>query len=401
MSVLMLALGSAFAAEIVVGEHTASVAEAIAVAQPGDTVVLGPGEWPGPVRVDRPVRITSLGGVLVGDSGTTLSIRSPGVVVDGLEVRGSGDDLRGPDACLWIGPEAIGAVVRDSQLSDCLFGIWLHEVSGARIEGNTVVGRPDSPPHSKGNGIHLFDSSGLVVRGNTVEGARDGIYVSATEDSVIADNVVSHQRYGIHYMYSYDNTIDGNTANHNSGGIALMQSRNLSVTDNTASFNVRQGILFRDAQYSTITGNEVEGNGEGLFFFSSLDNEIAHNVVRGNQIGARVWAGTERNAVHDNAFIANREQVFYVSASDQHWEHNYWSDYLGWDQDADGRGDRPYRNDAFVAQLLHRYPAAVLLLNSPTLELLGRLQTQLPALAVPTVIDDAPRLSPSVREEVR
>lgn len=381
------------AAEIVVGDDAPGAQEAVDLAEPGDTVVLGAGDWHGPVRIDKAIRLTSRGGVLVGEEGSTLVIEAPGVVVDHLVVRGSGDDLRGPDCCIWIGPEGTNAVVTDSELTDCLFGIWLHEVRGARLERNRVVGRPDERPPTKGNGIHLFNSEHLTVSHNVVEGARDGIYVSATEDSVIRGNTVSNQRYGIHYMFSYDNTIDGNLANNNSGGIALMESRGLTVTNNIAKNNKRQGILFRDVQYTRIVGNTVEANAEGLFFFSSLDNEIVDNVIKHNQMGAKIWAGTERNVVQGNAFIANRQQVFYMSNADQYWEPNYWSDYLGWDQDADGFGDRPYHANAFQAQLLHRYPQAVLLLNSPTLEILSHLQQRLPALRVHTVIDSKPLIT--------
>ena len=391
---IALLLASALAAEIVVGTDALSVQAAVDAAVEGDVVVLGPGVWHGPVVVDTPITLTSRGGTLRGAVGTTLRIDAPGVVVDGLELRGSGDDLQGPDACIYITPRGAGAVVRDSEISDCLFGIWLHEVRGARIEGNHVVGRPELRPPAKGNGIHLFDSEHLHVLDNKVEGARDGIYVSATEHTRIAGNEVSDQRYGIHYMYSHDNVVEHNVANHNSGGIALMQSRRLVIRGNTASDNKRHGILFRDVQESQIVGNTVARNAEGLFFFSSLDNIIADNLIENNQIGARVWAGTERNDVHGNGFVANAQQVFYVAAADQSWGPNYWSDYLGWDQDGDGQGDRPYRNDAFLAQLLHRFPQAVLLLNSPTLELIGHVQTQLPTLRVPTVLDAAPLLDP-------
>ena len=390
---ILAPLLAAWAAEIEVGVDAASAQAAVDLAADGDIVVLGPGEWPGPVHISRPVTLTSRGGVLVGDKGSTVTVDGPGVVIDGLSVRGSGDELRGPDACIWVSPKGVGTVVVDSELSDCLFGIWLHEVRGARLENNHVIGRPEERNPTKGNGIHLFDCEQLAVLGNTVEGARDGIYVSATEDSVIRGNQVSDQRYGIHYMFSYDNVISDNIANDNSGGIALMESRGLTVTGNTASRNKRQGILFRDVQYTHIEHNVVEYNGEGLFFFSSLDNEIIGNLIRGNQVGAKVWAGTERNVVRDNAFVANRQQVFYMSNEDQYWEPNYWSDYLGGDQDHDGPGDRPYRTDAFLAQLLHRYPQAVLLLNSPTLEILSQLQSRLPAMRVNTVVDERPLVS--------
>lgn len=395
---IALLLATALSAEWVVGRDAPSVQAAVDAAAPGDVVVLPPGDWPGPVVVRAAITLTSRGGTLVGHTGRTLTLDAPGVVVDGLVLRGSGNDLMAPDACVFVTPQAPGVVLVDNALSDCLFGIWLHEVRGARVERNEVVGRPEQQASRKGNGIHLFDSDALVIRGNRVSGARDGIYVSATENSVIADNVVSGQRYGIHYMYSYDNVIEGNTADDNSGGIALMQSKGLSVRNNTARGNERQGILFRDAQGCTITGNVVEGNGEGLFFFSSTDNVIAHNTIGGNQIGARVWAGTVGNDVHDNAFVGNREQIFYVAATDQSWGPNYWSDYLGWDQDGDGHGDRPYRNDALSSHLLYRFPQAVLLVNSPTLELLGLLQGRLPALRVPTVHDPSPLVAPPARE---
>lgn len=383
----------AAAAEWVVGTAAPTAQQTVDLAGPGDTVVFPDGDWPGPVVVRTPIRLTSRGGALTGDVGTTLRIEAAGTTVDGLVVRGSGRDLQGPDACVYVATTATDSVIERSTVTDCLFGIWLHEVRGVHVEDNLVEGRPDPRPSSKGNGIHLFDSSELVIRGNTVRGARDGIYVSATEHSVISGNTVSHQRYGIHYMYSWDNTIEGNVADGNSGGIALMESRGLIVRGNVATGNKKQGILFRDVQYCTIEGNRVEGNAEGLFFFSSLDNTIVGNFVGHNVIGARVWAGTERNDVHGNTFTGNQQQVFYVAAEDQTWGPNHWSDYLGWDQDGDGLGDRPYEVDSLLATLLYTYPQASLLLSSPALELILQLQGQLPALRVPTVIDPHPLMT--------
>lgn len=385
------------AATITVGLHASSVQEAVDAAAPGDVVDLGGGRWPGPVRIDKPLTLS--GGTLESEGASrTLTIAAPGVTVSDLAVVGSGDDLSTPDACVYVEPVATGAAIRDSRLTDCLFGIWVHETDDVQIVGNTVVGRPDDPPPRKGNGIHLFDATRATVQGNTVSGARDGIYVSATEDSLIAENVASHQRYGIHYMYSWDNVVRDNVTNHNSGGLALMQSRGLTVVGNEASHNERHGILFRDLQESEVSHNRVEGNAEGFFFFSSLDNRFHHNTIVGNEIGARVWAGTERNEVWANAFVGNRLQVYYVSAYDQTWGTeegggNYWSDHLAWDQDRDGVSDRPYRADVATAAMLQRYPAAVLLLNSPTLELIRTLRQRVPSLRVPSVLDPRPRVA--------
>lgn len=390
-------LGAASAATWVVGEDAPSVQAAIDAAAPGDTVALPEGRWPGPVELNKAITLTSTGGVLDGQGvGTVLRVSGAGAVIDGLRVENSGDDRQTEDACIRTLSSAVGAVLTRNRLRGCGFGIWVHEGRHIRVEGNHVVGREGGLSARKGNGIHLFDGEHLVVRDNLVEHSRDGIYVGVTEHSLIEGNRASHQRYGIHYMYSLHNTIRGNVATHNTGGIALMQSHDLHVEGNQAHDNEEKGILFRDVYECKILNNEVSRNGEGMFFFSSVRNEIRDNLLHHNDIGARVWAGTVDNVVVGNRFLANRQQLFYVSASDQTWgdgrRGNRWSDYLGWDQDGDGIGDRPYRADSLTASLLHRYPASVLLLSSPALELLGYLQARMPAFRVPTVIDPHPEV---------
>lgn len=386
---------AASAKTLVVGRDAPTVQAAVDRAAPADTVVLPEGDWPGPVQVDKALTLTSHGGVLTGHEGTTLRVAAPGVVIDGLKVRGSGTNLSGPDACIRLEPEAVGAVVRNSTLMRCLFGIWVHKTHSAQIVGDHVEGIGELYPSEKGNGIHVFNGEQVVVQHNVVVDARDGIYISNTTHSLIVGNTVSHLRYGIHYMYSYNNTLLNNVADHNIGGLALMESHGLTVVGNVARGNERRGILFRDVAFCTIKNNRVENNGEGLFFFSSVDNTIADNVIAHNQVGARIWAGTHRNKVEGNAFIANQQQILYVAASDDHWGSNYWSDYLGWDQDGDGRGDRPYRVGGLVSVLLDRYPQAVLLLSSPAMELLNWLEDRLPALRVPTIVDDYPLIAPT------
>ncbi|HMR06757.1 MAG TPA: hypothetical protein PKA88_13300, partial [Polyangiaceae bacterium] len=93
----------------------------------------------------------------------------------------------------------------------------------------------------------------------------------------------------------------------------------------------------------------------------------------------------------------NRNQAFYVAAGDlvfgESGAGNFWRDYMGWDQNGDGFGDRPYRVDSFTTNLVHRFPSAVLLMRSPALELLSHLEQRLPLLRVPTVVDKRPLVS--------
>ena len=380
-----------------VGDDGRDLATTLELAEAGDVVEVPAGVWRGPIQIRRSITLRGTGGVIDGGGqGQVVRVVAPRVVLEGLSIRGSGKDLGAPDACIYTAPSAHHTILRHNVVSDCGFGIWLHEAVDSQVVDNQVEGNREGHRSDRGNGIHLFNSKRLEVRGNVVRGGRDGIYVSATDDSFIEDNVIEGARYGVHYMYSYRNTVRGNDSRHNAHGYALMQSRELIVTGNVAADNEGHGIMFRDAQKCVIAGNQLLRNGDGFFFYSSTENEIKDNWVIQNEVGAKIWAGSLRNAVSGNRFIGNRVQVFYVASEDLVWgEHapgNFWGDYLGWDQDGDGVGDRPYRVDSFTTRLIHQYPAAALLLRSPALELLSHLEQSLPLLRAFTVVDRSPRI---------
>jgi len=383
------------ASQWTVTQEGPSLQAVLDAALPGDVVELHPGVHAGPLRIDKPLILRGRGGVIDGGGqGSALVVSAPGARVEGVVIRNSGEDVGASDACIYVEPSATGAVLRDNTLTRCAFGIWVHETDGVQIIDNRIESREELRTTDRGNGIQLFNASNLVVRGNEVSLARDGIYVAATEDSVIEGNVTSNVRFGIHYMYSYRNTVSGNVANDNTVGLALMESRDLVVEDNRAFRNKRNGLLFRDVERSQIRRNHLEGNGSGMFFFSSIENVIADNRIIDNEIGIKVFAGTKRNLVEGNVIRGNREQVFYVASEDQLWGDegpgNYWSDYIGWDQNGDGVGDRPHRVDSFTTSLLHRYPSASLLLRSPALGMLAHMAERMPMFRSPAVIDRAP-----------
>ena len=312
-----LHVGAVRAETRTVGRDGATIQATLDTAAEGDTVVVPEGVYREHVRVETRVILRGEGAVIDGGgTGTVLTIAAPNTVVEGLVVRGSGSDLGAPDVCIYTEPSATGVQLRENHVTDCAFGIWIHQSHHGVIVDNRVHGGRNVRVADRGNGIHLFDANHLEVLRNVVTDARDGIYVSATDDSLIAENRADAQRFGIHYMYSNRNTVRDNQTSNNTGGIALMQSRELIVTGNVARENDRFGLLFRDAQECHIRDNVLEHNGQGMFFFSSTDNVITGNRVAHNDMGAKIWAGSRRNVVERNAFIGNRQQIFYVGAED-------------------------------------------------------------------------------------
>jgi nitrous oxidase accessory protein len=373
-----------------------SVQAALDRARDGDVVELAPGVHRGGLVVRRRVTLRGApGAILDGEgNGTVLRVAGAFARVEDLAIRGSGRDLGAPDCGVFVEKSATRAVVQRVAVEVKGFGIWINETEAAEVLDCRVTGSLEGNRPERGNAIHLFDGSHLVVRGNTIVGGRDGIYVSATDDSLIEDNDIQQTRYGVHYMYAQRNTVRRNRASHNLTGITLMMSQGIKAIDNESTENEEYGFLLRDIEDCEIVGNRSVGNELGLFFYGSTDNVLKRNLIRDNAIGFKIWGGCLRNQITENAFIGNRMQVFFVASEDlvlgEAETGNYWSDYLGWDQNGDGMGDRPYRVDGFTNHLLYQYPSAVLLLRSPALELLAHLEERLPLLRVPTVIDLRP-----------
>lgn len=401
LALATLAVASSARADVLRPRPGESLAAVVERAVEGDVVEVPPGTWSGPIRVERAITLRGAGGVIDGGGrGQVIVVTAAGARLEGLSVRGSGSDLGTPDACIWTAPSATGVVVEQNQLRDCAFGIYVQRSDRARVERNVVEGRSDVREADRGNGIHFHDASHVVIRGNRVRGARDGLFIGATDHSVIEDNEIERTRYGVHYMWSHHNLIRRNVVRDGLAGFALMQSHFLRVEDNVAVGNRRAGMLLRDGQDCVVARNRLLRNGQGLFVYNSLRERLEHNVVVHNDVGAKLWGAMIVDGVFsENVFIGNARQISYVGSRDLVWGEaergNHFSDYLGWDQDGDGAGDRPYRVDGLSAALIERHPSAVLLMRSPALELLSHLEQRMPVLRSFTVVDRAPRIRPS------
>jgi len=288
LSAAMLWPRDAAAEVLVVGKSAETLQATLDAASAGDVVEVPEGTWPGGITIDKRITLRGRGGVIDGGGkGTVVRVTAPGAVVEGLKIVASGDDLGAPDACVYVSKEAVGARLAKNELRGCAFGIWIHETEKAEIVGNRVIGTLLGHRSNRGNGIHLFNASNLVLRDNVISGGRDGIYVSAVEDSLIENNHFEATRYGVHYMFSYSNILRNNTGVKNFSGFALMGSRYIKVLGNVATGNEEYGLLLRDIEDCEIRDNRLENNGLGLLVYSSIDNQIVDNVLVANEVGAK------------------------------------------------------------------------------------------------------------------
>jgi nitrous oxidase accessory protein len=411
--VLGLWLSGAQARVWQVGPGAVALQTALDRAADGDHLQLSAGLYRGSFVLDRALRISGQAGTVLDglDQGDVLRVRAAGVVIEHLTIRNSGHNLTQMNAGIFVERTADGTIIRNNTLDGNLFGIWLDACKRPQVLNNRIHGEPQRRSQDRGNGIHLYSVRHGIIADNEVWETRDGIYIDTSEYNRLADNYLHDLRYGVHYMYSYHNTVTGNLTRRTRTGYALMQSRYLTVTNNRSEQDSNYGILMNFITNSTIANNRITGTrrgrayatggagimgaeGKALFIYNAPFNDMRGNYLQGADIGIHLTAGSEGNRIHGNAFLNNRVQVKYVANRLQEWSYqgrgNYWSDYLGWDLDSDGIGDRPYIPNDAVDKLLWKYPLARLLMSSPAIETLRWVQQQFPVLRPPGVRDSFP-----------
>lgn len=386
---------------------------AIDASQAGDQLILSAGRYLGNFTLDKSLVLTGKPGAVIDGNGKghALVIETPDVRIETLEIKNWGDDLTDMDSGIFVKKKATNTQILNNYFLGDTFGIWVDGAQEVLIKANRIEGNLKVRSQDRGNGIHLFNVGKARVEANEVWHTRDGIYIDTSNGNELIGNYLHDLRYGVHYMYSYHNLVSGNRTVNTRTGYALMQSKFLTVTDNISENDSNYGILMNFITQSTIENNRVSGvqnnrsvvgapsmtEGKALFIYNSLFNKIRGNYFAESDMGVHLTAGSEDNVFTRNAFINNKEQVKYVATRSQNWSHegvgNYWSDYLGWDMDADGIGDTQYEPTDGVDRLLWKFPAAKVLLNSPAVETIRWVQRQFPVLKAQGVVDTHPLMS--------
>jgi nitrous oxidase accessory protein len=390
----------AMGATVTVAPEAGALADALARAGEGDTLVLAPGIHRGPVVIDKPVIVVGRSGAVVdgGGEGRVITVAAPDVTVRGLTITGSGAKLSTEDSGIFVTREGDGAVVEHNRLEENLIGVYLKGPENARVRNNTIIGRQDLRMNERGNGVQLWNTPGSIIEGNDIRYGRDGIFVTTSRKNIFRDNRMRDLRFAIHYMYTNESALVGNVSRDNHIGYALMFSNKLEVRGNLSAGDRDRGLLLNYANNSNFIGNVVRGGPEKcVFIYNANMNNINGNRFEGCDIGIHFTAGSERNRIADNAFIGSRTQVKYVGTRHVEWSAdgrgNYWSDNTAFDLDGDGIADRPYQPNDLVDQIVWRHPLAKMLLTSPALQVLRWSQSEFPALHPGGVTDSAPLMS--------
>ncbi|ELZ51402.1 parallel beta-helix repeat-containing protein [Halorubrum distributum JCM 9100] len=386
------------------GESFASAQAAVDAAAAGETVVLD-GRFDERVNatVDDLRIVASEGGAVIdgGGEGRVLTLSGENVTVSGVWVRGSGSDLGTEDAGVFVAGDR--ARIESVRITDTAYGIWIDGADEAVIEDVRIDGREEVfPVTDRGNGIHLFETRGTVIRDSEITHTRDGIYFSWATDVLAENNTIRHTRYGVHYMYSDDNRLVDNVAADNGVGYALMVSEGLTVRNNTALRNdgsSGHGILAKDIEESVIAGNHLVANRNGLYLYNAQGNRLVDNLIYRNGIGIHSAAESGSEVVAGNSFVRNERAVRTARNSLVAWNGtdrgNYWSGARVADRDGDGVSEIRHRPIGIVENLVAENPQAAAFANSPAFEAVRLAESSFPVIETPGVVDRRPLVEPN------
>ncbi|MBI3403007.1 MAG: nitrous oxide reductase family maturation protein NosD [Acidobacteria bacterium] len=368
-------------------------------AAPGSTVEVPAGRYVGDVVVDKPLRLVGRGRpTLVGSTaGSVVRVRAAGVVIEGFDIDGRGGGDLGRDAS-GIHVAAHDAAVRDCRIVNSLFGVYLREADGAIVERTSIRGIPGKDPGEKGSGIHVWNTNGFRLIGNTIIDVRDGLYIQSSSGGFISKNTARDLRYGIHYMFSDDNVFEDNVFENGAAGSALMYSRRMTFRRNAFLHNrgfASVGLLLKACDDVVAEDNLIADNARGIFIEGSYRNHFRRNIIAESDTAIVLYDSSGGNTFEENSFVANLTPLSLVGRrTDTVFDGNYWSDHHEPDLDGDGRSDRPYRLSSVFDHLRSNLTAADLFTQSFAATALGAAERTFPVLDAVPVLDRAPLAHP-------
>lgn len=381
------------------GGNVRSLRDAITRARAHDTIVVFAGTYNerASIVIDKPLTILGRPNAVLRGAGDhpLVIVRADSVTLRYLTLRNvQRSDTEDLAAVLLDSVSA--CVISDNVVEDAFFGIYAAGTTDCVISGNRVTGS-GSGEQRNGNAIHMWSSRRLVVRGNTVEQYRDGIYMEFVTDSRIERNMSRrNRRFGLHFMFSHDCEYRDNTFRENGAGVAVMYTKRVAMTGNRFLRNqgpAAYGLVLKDITDSEIDGNTFQENSTALHMDGAARVRVTGNTFDNNGWAVRLLANAVATTLERNTFVRNAFDLATNSRlTSGTIRGNYWDSYTGYDLDRDGFGDVPHRPVRLFSLVVEQNPPALALQGSFLTMLIDFAERAFPVLTPGGLSDEAPRM---------
>ncbi len=196
------------------------------------------------------------------------------------------------------------------------------------------------------SGLLIGHSDNLTIQNNVCNyNNYMGLEIQNSENLTINDNDFNfNDLFGFASLESSNNDfIKNNCSNNNESGILIMMDSNKNfLQNNTCLYNNYSGLSTYFCNNNTFEGNNFSNNARGILMeWESNYNYFIENIISFNSnVGIESKGQTHVNYIYHNNFIQNPIQVRETQSSNYYskdQEGNYWSDYTGEDNGANGR----------------------------------------------------------------
>ncbi len=204
----------------------------------------------------------------------------------------------------------------------------------------------DEPP---GSAINIINSNFSIISDNHIAHTVNGIYISHCNNLIIFNNNLIQKTYDIAlWLYYTDNcTIVNNNIYSWAYGLYLWNSNNNNFMNNEISDCYYHGVFFYSkSNYNNISNNFILDNDGGITIWDfNSNNTIFYNTINSNKYGINIkyQSYSNDNIIYHNNLIDNNVNALDGCANIWNDSYpsggNYWSEYVGEDDDGDGIGD--------------------------------------------------------------
>ncbi len=393
-------ISSVYAAEFIVGPAGyATIQEALEASTNGDTIVVKPGIYSGPVAVHKSVKLIGVDMPVIdaGGKGTVVKLSAPDILFKGFIVRNGGDLLSQENS--GIVATAKHAQIEENRIENVLFGIYLNRSANSVVRNNILIGKQLDVAR-RGDLIRVWYSDDVLIEGNKTSIGRD-VVLWYSKNIQVVGNDFEWARYGLHFMYCQSAVVEKNKLIGNSVGAYMMYSNDLILKENVILNNrgpSGYGIGFKDMTRAHVENNVIASNRVGLFMDGSAEGKISRNLVAYNDIGFEIFPTVHHNQLSANNVMDNTEQVTMDSSTaytNNDWNGNHWSDYRGFDVNKDGIGDLAYKPLKFFERLMDRSHVMKIFFMSPSVHAIDFASAAFPIFSPTEKLTDAqPLMSP-------
>lgn len=375
-----------------------TIQEALHQASEGDTIIVKKGIYKeANLKIDKGLTIIGKDlPTIDGEAkGEIITIGANNVTIDGFKIINVGVSYTTDYAAVRV-VNSEGFTIQNLDLENLFFGIYLQKSSHGKVLNNTVKGEAVTEFNS-GNAVHLWHCKNVEVHGNDVQNVRDGIYLEFSDNITITDNFSKNNvRYGLHFMFSNHNNVINNIFETNGAGIALMFSKFMEVEGNVIMKNwgtAAYGLLLKEVTDVNLINNKFLENTVGITVEGSNRLNYTSNDFISNGYAIRVKGACYENFIMDNNFLYNSFDISYNGKiNDNKFDHNFWSNYTGYDLNKNGIGDVPYRPIKLFSYIVNRTPETIILLRSLFIDIIDFSEKVSPVFTPDDLMDENPRM---------